>query len=58
MHAEIDRIQPKPIDTAIQPELARGQKRVLHLGIMNIQVGLLVEEIVQVVLAAPGVPGP
>ena len=58
VHREIDRIEPKPIDAAIEPELAGGQKRFLNLRVMHIQVRLGREEVVHVILAAPGVPGP
>src|SRR5258708_1154888 len=58
MHRKIDRIDPKAVDAAIEPEARDIQKHVLNLSIMDIEVGLLRQEVVEVILAAPGIPGP
>jgi len=58
MEIEVDRIEPESIDAAIHPEAGDIQQSILDLGIVKVQVGLFGEEIVQVVLHAPGVPLP
>ena len=41
-----------------QPEAHAVELRVLHVGVVEVEVGLAGEEIVQVILHAPAVPGP
>ena len=55
---EIDRIEPEAVDAPLQPEAHIGQQSILHVGIVEVEVGLGDEEIVQVILHAPAVPLP
>ncbi len=54
----VDRIQAKAVDTAIEPEAHRRKKRLLHLAIVEVEVGLRGKEVVHVILFAHAVPLP
>ena len=56
--AEIDRVEPEAVDAALEPEAGLGQQRLDHLRVVEVEVGLLLEEVVQVVLAAARLPLP
>ena len=43
---------------ALQPEAHHLQQRLLHRGAMQVQIGLRGQEVVQVILLAPRIPGP
>ena len=58
VHREVDRVDAKPVDAPVQPEPSSAEQSVLHIAIVQIEVGLFFEEIVQVILAPPRVPGP
>ncbi len=58
VHREVERIDAEPVHTAIKPEARNVQQGILHCGQMHVELRLAAEEIVQIVLAAPGVPGP
>ena len=58
MHGEIDGVEAEAVDAAVEPEAGGVQQGVLDRGIVQVQLGLLRQEIVHVVLAAAGVPGP
>ena len=58
MEVEVHGVEPEAVDAAFEPEPHRRQQPVLHVGVVEVEVGLLGEEVVQVVLIAPGVPGP
>ena len=58
MNIEIDRIQPEAVDTALEPEAHSVEQRILHVRIVEIEVGLAGQKIVQVILAAARVPLP
>jgi hypothetical protein len=55
---EIDRVQPVAVHAQVEPELHGRQQRVLHLRVVEVQVGLAGQEVVQVILAAARVPLP
>ena len=52
------RVEPQPVDAAIQPELHHAVDRAQHLGIVEIEVRLMVEEAVPVVGLGGVVPAP
>ena len=54
----VHRVQPEPVDPAIQPESHRLQQPVLHVGIVKVEIRLAGQEVVQVVLPAPRIPFP
>ena len=54
----VDRVQAEPVHAAFQPEAHRVQQGVLDRGVPHVQVGLLDQEVVQVVLAAARLPLP
>jgi len=54
----VDRIEPEAVDAALEPEAHDVEHRVLHIRIVEVEIGLLGEEIVEVILAAAGVPLP
>ena len=54
----VDRVEAEAVDAAVQPEAEGGKRPVLDLGVVVVEVGLRGEEVVQVVLLAPRVPGP
>src|SRR3990167_8843646 len=56
--AEVDGVQAVAVHTQLQPELHGVQQRILHGGVVEIQIGLAAEEVVQVVLAPARVPLP
>ena len=58
VHRKVDRIEPEAVDTAVQPEARDLEHRILYLRIVKIEIGLLGQEIVQIILAAPRVPRP
>jgi hypothetical protein len=58
VEVEVDRVEAEPVDPAIQPEARDGQQFVLHLGVVQVQVGLLLEEVVQVILHPVARPFP
>ena len=58
VHREIDGVEAEAVDAPVQPEARRVQQGVLHRRQMQVQLRLLRQEVVHVVLAAPGVPGP
>jgi hypothetical protein len=45
VEVEVDRIEAEPVDAAIQPEAPTASKLVLHLGIVQVQVGLLLRKL-------------
>ncbi|MPM00683.1 hypothetical protein SDC9_46912 [bioreactor metagenome] len=58
MHVEVDRVEAEAVDATLEPEPRHVQQRLLHRRAMEVQVGLADEEVVQVILLAPGVPLP
>jgi len=58
VHREIDGVEAEAVDAAVEPEAGDIEQGVLDLDIVQVQLGLLRQEIVQIVLAAAGVPGP
>ena len=58
LKAEIDRVQTESVHTAVEPEFHVRQYLFHHFWIVEIEVGLAGQEVVQVVLPAPAVPGP
>ena len=54
----IDGVEPKPVNAALQPETHDIEHGILHVRIVEVQVGLAGEEIVQVILPARRVPFP
>ena len=58
MEIVVHRVQPEPVDPAIQPEAHRLQQPVLHQGIVKVEIRLAWQEVVQVILPAPRVPFP
>ena len=58
VHREVYRIDPKAVDAAIKPEACDVQQRILHGQIVQVEIWLLGQEIVEIILAAPRVPGP
>ena len=48
-------VEPEAVDAEVEPEAQHVEHRLLHFGVVVVQVGLVVEEAVPVVLAArPG----
>ena len=58
MHIEIQRVVAEAVNTAVKPEPDGFEQRLAHVGIVKVEVGLRGQEVVQVILAAPRVPGP
>ena len=58
VHREVKRVYAEPVDTAIEPETHDAQHCVLHRRIVQVHLRLAGEEIVQVILATPGIPCP
>ena len=58
VHCEVQRIDAEAIDPAIKPEPHRCKHGILHLAIVHVHLRLRIQEIVQVVLTAPCIPGP
>ena len=58
MHREVDRVDAEAVDSAVEPEASDVQQRVLHRRIVDVEIGLLRQEVVHIILAASGVPGP
>ena len=54
----VDHIQPKAVDAAIQPELRHLEDGGLDIAVPVVEVGLLAQEIVQIVLTATRTPRP
>ena len=54
----VDRVEPEAVDAALEPELGLGEQRLDDVGVVEVEVRLLLQEIVQVVLAAPRLPLP
>jgi hypothetical protein len=52
------RVEPEAVDAEVEPEPQDVQHRLLHLGVVVVEVGLVGEEAVPVVLAALRVPRP
>src|SRR5207302_2581619 len=57
-HREIDGVDAKAVDAAVEPEARGVEQRILNRTIVDVEVGLLGQEIVQIILAATRVPGP
>ena len=58
VHREIERVDPEPVDPAVEPEARHREHRVLHCGIVHVELRLAAEEIVQIILPPTRVPGP
>ena len=56
--AEIDGVETEAVHASIQPETHFAEDGLDDLGMAKVEIGLLGQEIVQVVLAAPGIPLP
>ena len=54
----IDGIEAEAVDAALQPEAHHVEHRVLHLGVVEVEVRLLKEEIMEVILPAARIPLP
>ena len=53
-----NRIEAKAIDPALQPKLHHLEHGLLHLGVVVVEVGLMVQEAVQIKLASLWIPLP
>jgi hypothetical protein len=51
-------VEPEAVDAEVEPEAQHLEHRLLHLGVVEVEVGLVVEEAVPVVLAAQLVERP
>ena len=58
VHREVDRVEAEAVDAPLQPEAGGGEQGLLNLGIVDVEVRLGAQEIVEIVLAAAGIPGP
>ena len=58
VHREIRRIDAETVDAAFEPETHYVEHRILHRGVVHVELRLRTEKIVQIVLAAACVPGP
>src|SRR4051794_28066123 len=58
MHREVDPIEAKSVDSAVEPEARHVEYGVLDRSIVQVEVRLLRQEIVQIILASSAVPGP
>ncbi len=52
------RVEPEPVDAEVEPEAQHLEHRLLHLRVVEVEVGLVVEEAVPEVLAAQRVERP
>ena len=58
-HAEIgDCVEPEPIDPQVEPEVEHPDDRLHHLGIVEVQVGLMGKKTMPVIGSRHRVPGP
>ena len=55
---EVDGVEPEAVDAALQPEARDGEQLVLHLRLVEVEVGLLLEEVVHDSTAAARCPTP
>ena len=58
VHVEICDIKPEAIDAAVEPKADLAQERLLDVGVPEVEIGLLDQEVVEVVLAATRFPLP
>ena len=58
VEVEVHRVEPEPVDAAVEPEARHVEHRVLHGRIVEVEVRLLGQEVVQVVLHPLAVPFP
>ena len=53
-----DRVEPHPVDSHVEPEPHDLEDRAEHPGVVEVEVGLMVEEPVPVILLGDGIPRP
>jgi hypothetical protein len=58
MEIEVDHVEAKAINAAIEPELARFENLRLNLLIVEVEIWLAGEKVMQIVLTPGGVPLP
>ena len=58
MHREVDRIEPEPVHTAIEPEPCGIEQFLLHRRMVAVELRLFLQEIVEVILLAARIPRP
>src|SRR5205085_243346 len=58
VHREVDRVDAETVDAAVEPEARRIQQGILNARVVHIEIGLLAQEIVQIILPAARIPGP
>ncbi len=58
MHVEVHDVEAQAVDTHVEPVPHDAEHRILHGGVVQVQVGLFDQEVVQVVLPPDRVPFP
>jgi hypothetical protein len=58
VEAEVDRVEAQAVDAAVEPEAHVVERGLLHVAVVEIEVGLRGQEVVQVVLLPARVPLP
>ncbi len=58
VHVEVGDIEAEAVDAALQPEAGDVEDRLLDLRIVEVEVRLLLQEVVEIVLAAARLPVP
>ena len=58
VHGEIDGVKAETVNATVQPEAGDLKQGVLDCRIVQVELRLLRQEVVHVILAASGVPGP
>ncbi len=58
VHREVDRIDAEAVDAAAEPKACDVQQRILHGQVVDVEIRLIGQKIVEIILAAPAVPGP
>ena len=53
LREEVHNVEPKAINAALKPKPRDIQQRILHSGVAHIEVGLLRQEVVQIILPPP-----
>ena len=58
MGVEVDHVQAEAVGAAVEPEPGDVEHGLLDLGVEQVEVRLLLQEVVQIVLAPPRLPAP